>query len=83
MSGAAWSPDESLVVMITSACAVRDMYIVLSGALGDNKMLLMTQDFEVLSDVSIQTNDFGEGMNPSVLKTHRLANIITEQAIDV
>ncbi|KZV82846.1 IkappaB kinase complex, IKAP component [Exidia glandulosa HHB12029] len=44
LDAVAWSPDESLVVMITK----------------DGKMLLMTQDFEVLSDVPIQTDDFGE-----------------------
>ncbi|KAK1230942.1 putative elongator complex protein 1 [Marasmius sp. AFHP31] len=41
---ASWSPDESLLVLLT----------------GDSKLILMTSTFDVLSEGPIETNEFGE-----------------------
>ncbi|TFK50763.1 pol II transcription elongation factor [Heliocybe sulcata] len=41
---AAWSPDDSLLVLIT----------------GDGKLMLMTSTFDVLSEAPLHTSDFGE-----------------------
>ncbi|KZT27113.1 IkappaB kinase complex IKAP component [Neolentinus lepideus HHB14362 ss-1] len=41
---AAWSPDDSLLVLVT----------------GDRKLILMTSAFDVLSEAPLHTSDFGE-----------------------
>jgi hypothetical protein len=43
---AAWSPDQSLLVLITA----------------DDKHILMTSDYDVLAETDIHTNEFGESM---------------------
>ncbi|KAG5640485.1 hypothetical protein DXG03_008338, partial [Asterophora parasitica] len=44
ISAASWSPDESLLVVIT----------------GEDKLILMTSTFDVLSEAPIHAHDFGE-----------------------
>ena len=41
-----WSPDQELVVMATGA----------------NQLLLMTREFDVLTETSLQPHEFGEGL---------------------
>ena len=41
-----WSPDQDLVVMVT----------------GTGNLLLMTREFDPLTEVPINSEDFGEGM---------------------
>ena len=63
---ASWSPDDSLLVLITS------IVIFLLGAYtptdlsarpGDGKLILMTSTFEVISEIQLHTAEFGEGVH--------------------
>lgn len=44
--GMAWSPEQDLVVLVT----------------GEEKLVLMTKDFDPLAEKSLHQEDFGEGM---------------------
>ncbi|KAI5477208.1 elongator complex protein 1 [Pseudohyphozyma bogoriensis] len=44
MKAAAWSPDEELLALVT----------------GDDKLIVMTKEFEVLSEGPLRTSEFGE-----------------------
>ncbi|PWN48336.1 IkappaB kinase complex, IKAP component [Violaceomyces palustris] len=54
---AAWSPDDELLVLITSQTPEE---LSESGRREGEKILLMTRDFEVLSEKVLSTDDFGE-----------------------
>ncbi|KAI0253762.1 IKI3 family-domain-containing protein [Lactifluus subvellereus] len=45
IQAAAWSPDDSLLILIT----------------GEGKLIVMTPTFDVLHESALHTNDFGEG----------------------
>ena len=47
-----WSPDQDIVVMVT----------------GEHKLVLMTKDFDVLTETFIHQKDFGEGKQMRKIK---------------
>ncbi len=57
IAAAAWSPDDELLVIVT--CETSETAST-SGAREVEKVLLMTRDFEVLSEVRLRTDEFGE-----------------------
>lgn len=57
ISAACWSSDDELLVIVTSETASS---ISVSGSREGEKVLVMTRDFEVLSERPLQTDEFGE-----------------------
>ncbi|KAJ1032623.1 hypothetical protein NDA16_000646 [Ustilago loliicola] len=57
IAAAAWSPDDELLVIVTSETPENSSS---TGTREGEKVLLMTRDFEVLSEVSLRTDRFGE-----------------------
>lgn len=57
ITAAAWSPDDELMVIVTSETPENKSS---TGRREGEKVLLMTRDFEVLSEVSLRTDSFGE-----------------------
>ncbi|KAK7052844.1 putative elongator complex protein 1 [Paramarasmius palmivorus] len=64
---ASWSPDESLLVLVT----------------GDGKLILMTSEFDVLSEGPMETTEFGEGMLSSIFTKLRQLTLPTDAPINV
>ena len=50
----AWSPDQELVLFVTD----------------DHKLILMTKDFDVISEQSASQTGFGEGPNHTCVYTY-------------
>ncbi|SPO43490.1 related to IKI3 - Subunit of RNA polymerase II elongator histone acetyltransferase complex [Moesziomyces antarcticus] len=57
IAAAAWSPDDELLVIVT--CETSETAST-SGAREVEKVLLMMRDFEVLSEVRLRTDEFGQ-----------------------
>ncbi|KAF6767348.1 IKI3 [Kalmanozyma brasiliensis GHG001] len=57
IGAACWSPDDELLVIVTSETPENSSS---TGRREGEKVLLMTRDFEVLSEVSLRTDSFGE-----------------------
>ncbi len=57
IAAATWSPDDELLVIVTSETPEASSS---SGRREGEKVLLMTRDFEVLSEASLRTDSFGE-----------------------
>ena len=58
---ATWSPDESLLTLITGRCQRVQPMQALTEVLGDQKLMLMTSTFDVLSEAALYTEEYGEG----------------------
>ena len=58
---ATWSPDESLLALITGVLRTSPPTELLMAIAGDNKLILMTSTFDVLSEASLHTDEYGEG----------------------
>lgn len=75
--GASWSPDDSLLALVTGEQNKRrqpcDLMIVREWYSGEDNLILMTSTFDVLSETSLHTSDFGEGVFVSCIA---LANSI-------
>ncbi|GAC97137.1 Pol II transcription elongation factor [Pseudozyma hubeiensis SY62] len=57
IAAACWSPDDELLVIVTSETPENSSS---TGRREPEKVLLMTRDFEVLSELSLRTDNFGE-----------------------
>jgi len=60
---AAWSPDESLLALITGTSVISQPIEMMTEVSGDNKLMLMTSTFDVLSEASFHTDEYGEGID--------------------
>lgn len=58
---ATWSPDESLLALITGPSWTSVIGAALTGITGDNKLMLTTSTFDVLSEGPLHTDEHGEG----------------------
>lgn len=62
IAAVAWSPDDSLVTLATGALSIPPLPQIWSIYINvDASVILMTSTFDVLSEVPIETNEFGEG----------------------
>lgn len=62
IAAVAWSPDDTLVTLATGALSFTPLPQIWSIYINvDASVILMTSTFDVLSEVPIETNDFGEG----------------------
>lgn len=75
LTAMSWSPDQELVTLCTGlslsdvyTSAVMDslysccvIYYALFCSLGQETIILMTKDFEPITEVAIQQDEFGEG----------------------
>lgn len=62
--GAAWSPDDTLLVLVTgNSIDLRDPSLPITQwfFLGEDKLLVMTSSFDVLSEGPLHPSEFGEG----------------------
>ncbi|CDS00057.1 hypothetical protein [Sporisorium scitamineum] len=57
IAAACWSPDDELLVIVTCETSENSSS---TGRREGEKVLLMTRDFEVLSELSLRTDEFGE-----------------------
>lgn len=79
IKAAEWSPDEELLILITGTSRshtsrFRKIGQVLTSVAslfltGDDMLLEMTKDFEVLKDAKLRSEDFGEGRSPPCLRS--------------
>ena len=58
---ATWSPDESLLALVTGTLSTRQSMAILKEISGDNKLILMTSTFDVIFEALLQTEEYGEG----------------------
>ena len=62
---ASWSPDDSLLVLATGppfpSRQFNDHSIFFFDSVGDHKLILMTNTFDIISENTIEREDFGEG----------------------
>lgn len=79
LSSMSWSPDEELVVLTTGlllCCVSQDRFSFFSDVFkffqmiihlfsGQETIIMMTKDFEPITEVGIHQDDFGEGMAAS------------------
>lgn len=61
IAAVAWSPDDSLLALATGALSTTLPQMVDLSMDVDTNVILMTSTFDVLSEVPIETNEFGEG----------------------
>ena len=61
IKAAAWSPDDELLVLITGASILVRCVRLLIRCAGDDKLIEMTKDFEVLSEGPLRSAEFGDG----------------------
>lgn len=65
IKSAAWSPDDELLVLVTgkyTRCHIQNCATEQHISTGDDKLIEMTKDFEVLSEGPLSSAAFGEGM---------------------
>ena len=58
---ATWSPDESLFALVTGRSSTSSTNGNPKEISGDNKLVLMTSTFDVLSEAPLHTGEYGEG----------------------
>lgn len=89
-----WSPDDELLVLITGwsqsrSVASLPLFTDPVPSTGDDKLLQMTQDFEVLNDTPLRSAEFGEGSSASGSLALRRVSLIfppsgsIDQAINI
>lgn len=72
---ASWSPDDSLLVLATGKLRRTCVPLVYSiCCAGDDKLILMTSTFDVVSETALQRQDFGEGK--LILSYNETSNLI-------
>ena len=62
--GASWSPDDSLLALVTGRLNETTLLFVLIKYrlyLGEEKLILMTSTFDVSTEMPLHSIDFGEG----------------------
>ncbi len=67
--GAAWSPDDTLLVLVTGGSInPRDVPLLITQSFlsGEDKLLVMTSTFDVISEGPLHPAEFGEGSWPII-----------------
>jgi elongator complex protein 1 len=60
---ASWSPDDSLLAIVTGIAKFLFWNFGLTCTKAGDKLILMTSTFEVLSEMPLCTSEFGEGLS--------------------
>lgn len=59
---AAWSPDDTVIALITGTLSSHVRWSLIDMiSVGEEKLIIMTSTFDVLSEAPLHTNEFGEG----------------------
>ena len=59
---ASWSPDDSLLVLVTGTQYSLNTFLSLDTHIGEEKLMLMTSTFDILSENPLHAAEFGEGI---------------------